>query len=177
MSAMSNPAAFVTVAVLAVGLVACGFDIATRRIPNWLTAGAALAAVAFHLYTGGFSGAAFSFGGLLVGLAIFFPIFALGALGGGDVKLMACLGAWLGPVSALWIALYAAIAGGVMAVVISVARGYTGRAFDNIWLLLTHWRVGGIRPLPELTLKESKGPRLAYALPITIGAVMTLWAR
>ena len=38
-------------------------------------------------------------------------------------------------------------------------------ALSNIWLLLTHWRVSGIRPLPAVTLQTTRGPRLAYAIP------------
>ena len=76
-------------AVVLVGCVASAFDLATRRIPNALTFGASAAAVAFHLLTGGLSGAGSSLAGLAVGLLVFFPIFALGGLGAGDVKLLA----------------------------------------------------------------------------------------
>ena len=40
------------------------------------------------------------------------------------------------------------------------------QAYRNVYLLLTHWRVGGVRPLPELTLEHGHAPRLAYAVPI-----------
>jgi hypothetical protein len=70
--------------------------------------------------------------------------------------------------------MYAAMAGAGMALVVVLAQGYARQAFANIWLLLCHWRIVGIRPLPELTLEQGKGPRLAYALPITVGAVVTL---
>jgi hypothetical protein len=29
--------------------------------------------------------------------------------------------------------------------------------------------------LPELTLQGARGPRLAYAVPIAIGTLVTLW--
>jgi prepilin peptidase CpaA len=126
---------------------------------------------------GGISAFGFSIAGLAVGLAIFFPVFALGGTGAGDVKLLASLGAWLGPAGVLWTAMYAAMAGGAMALVVVLAHGYARRAFSNIWLLLCHWRVAGVRPLPEVTLEHGSGPRLAYALPITVGAVVTLCLR
>jgi len=165
------------VAVLLVGAIACVFDLRTRRIPNALTFGGALIALGFHLWVGGFSALGASLAGLAVGLAIFFPIFALGGIGAGDVKLLACMGAWLGPMAALWTAMYGAMAGGAMALVVVLVRGYGRQAFKNMWLLLMHWRVVGVRPLPELTLEHGKGPRLAYALPITAGAVVTLCLR
>jgi prepilin peptidase CpaA len=164
-------------AVVAIGVVASISDLRTRRIPNALTFAAAAAATAFHVLTGGLSGLGLSLAGLAVGLAVFFPIFALGGLGGGDVKLLACLGAWLGPAGALWTALYAAMAGGAMAVLVILFRGYVRQASKNIWMLLCHWRVAGVSQLPELTLEHGRGPRLAYALPIAIGAMVTLCVR
>ena len=50
--------------------------------------------------------------GWAVGLAMFLPVFALRGIGGGDVKLVAALGAWIGPGAAVWLALWAAVAGG-----------------------------------------------------------------
>ena len=113
--------------------------------------------------------------GLGVGLAVFFPFFALGGLGGGDVKLMAALGTWIGGSLAVWTALYGAVAGGVMAVGVGLAHGYLRQAFSNIGGLLLFWSVQGVRPVPALTLEHGHGPRLPYALPIFIGLVAALW--
>ncbi len=158
-----------------VALAGCFFDVRTRRIPNVLTFGAALAGLSFHTLTGGMSGFLSSVAGAGVGFALFFPLFALGGMGAGDVKLMAALGAWLGPAGAAWTALYAAIAGGVMAVVVALGRGYLRTAFANVWTLLGFWRFVGIRPLDGITLQTSKSPRLPYALPITAGLFAALW--
>ena len=165
------------VAVLLVGVIACGYDVPTKRIPNVLTLGGALAAFIFHVVAGGLPGFGSSLLGWGAGLIVFFPLFALGGLGAGDVKLLGCLGAWLGPVDAVRTAMFAAIAGGAMAFLLVLARGYARKAFANLWLLLAHWSVAGIRPLPELTLEGGRGPRLAYAVPITAGALVTLWLR
>ena len=54
---------------------------------------------------GGLPGLGLSLGGWLVGCALFLPWFLLRGMGAGDVKLLAALGAWLGPRDALWIAL------------------------------------------------------------------------
>lgn len=162
-------------AVLFVGAAACVYDLRSRRIPNALTLGGAAAAVAFHTVAGGPPGLGMSLGGWAVGAALFFPVFALGGMGAGDVKLLACFGAWLGPVETFWMAIFAAISGGLMGVAVALAHGYLRTAFANVWLLLGYWRVAGVRPLPELTLEHGRGPRLAYALPITAGALVTLW--
>src|SRR6187402_2302320 len=79
-----------------IALAACMTDLRTRRVPNALTLGAALAAVAFHAATSAGSGLLFAVLGWGVGLLMFLPLFALRGIGGGDVKLLAALGAWLG---------------------------------------------------------------------------------
>jgi prepilin peptidase CpaA len=113
--------------------------------------------------------------GLVVGLLVFFPFFALGGMGGGDVKLMAALGAWVGWQAIVWTALYGAVAGGALALVVAVGHGYLRQALSNIGGLLLFWSAQGIRPMPALTLEHGAGPRLPYAIPIFVGLVVALW--
>ena len=157
--------------------LACISDLRTRRIPNVLTFSFAACALLFHLITGGWNAAAWSLGGCLLGAVLFFPMFALRGMGGGDVKLLAAIGAWLGPGQVAIVALATSIAGGVLGLIVAVGYGYLRTALSNLWMLLTHWRVAGVRPLPAVTLQGAKGPRLAYAVPIAIGTVVTLWLR
>jgi prepilin peptidase CpaA len=164
-------------AVLTVALVACMTDLRSRRIPNVLTFGAAAAGIVFHAVVPGGDTVTTAVLGWVVGAGVFFIPFALGGLGGGDVKLLAALGAWLGPAGIIWAALYTGVAGGVMAIVAAVASGYSRKAMSNIYLLLAHWRVAGVRALPQLTLDTSEGPRLAYAIPIFAGTVVAIWLK
>ena len=157
--------------------LACVSDLRTRRIPNVLTLSSAVAAVTFHFVAGGWPAAGWSLVGLFVGALLFFPMFALRGMGAGDVKLLAAVGAWLGPGQVVTAALATSIAGGVIAIFVAVAYGYLRRALVNLYLVLTHWRVAGLQPLPAVTLEQAKGPRLAYAVPIAIGTVVTLWLK
>jgi prepilin peptidase CpaA len=154
---------------------ACWFDVRTRRIPNRLTVPAAalglIAATAAH----GGAGIVSSAAGLFVGLLLFFPLFALRGLGAGDVKLLGALGAWLGASVVLGVAFYTTLAGGVLALGLIVKHRYGGQAMRNLWLLLTHWRVFGLRPLDALTLETSAGPKLPYALPTAVGLALAFW--
>jgi prepilin peptidase CpaA len=164
-------------AALTVSLLACVCDVARHRIPNTLTGPAALLGLVLCFAAGGVHGALLGLAGIAVGLIVFFPLFALGGMGAGDVKLLAALGAFLGPAAVAWTALYAAMAGGVMAVVVGFAHGYLRTAVSNTWTLLGFWRVAGLQPLAGMTLATSKSPRLPYALPITAGLLMTLWLK
>ena len=92
-------------AVIAISMIACITDLRTRRIPNVLTFGAAIAGLVAHIALDGASGALTAAGGWLTGLLIFLPFFALGGMGGGDVKLLAALGAWFGAYDTLYLAL------------------------------------------------------------------------
>jgi prepilin peptidase CpaA len=161
--------------VMAISAVACIVDVRTRRIPNVLTFGAALGGLLIQITFYGVNGALAATGGWLVGTLLLLPFFALRGLGGGDVKLLAGLGAWLGPGETLWLAAYSALAGGALAVVVALARGYLKTAFRNVWFMFAYWRTVGFQPVPNLTLDSAKTPRLAYAIPIFAGTVMTLW--
>lgn len=76
-------------------------DIRSRRIPNWLTLLMAAGGVAQSFL----ATRTVSPGGSLLGIpaaaAVPLVLFAIGAVGGGDVKLMAGVGAWMGPGRAL----------------------------------------------------------------------------
>jgi len=161
--------------VLVISLIACVTDLHSRRIPNLLTFGGALGALIFHILTSGQAGLLASSGGWVTGIALFFAPFALGGMGGGDLKLLAALGAWVGPRDIVWLALYAGVTGGLMALLVALVRGYLRQAFSNIWLLLAHWRTVGLGPVHELSLEGSNGPRLAYAVPIFVGTLVTVW--
>ena len=160
---------------LAVSALACATALRTSRIPNPVTLGGAVVAAVYALMFDGMGGLAFSALGWAVGLVVFLPFYMLGGLGAGDVKLVACLGAWLGPSTALWTGLYAALAGGVMAILLGLATGYLGSAVRNVFELLVHFRQFGVRPHPTLTLERGNGPRLPYALPIAAGAIAAMW--
>jgi prepilin peptidase CpaA len=165
------------VAVVATGVVACLCDLSTRRVPNVLTFGTAAAALVVAFATGGWTGFGMAAAGWGVGCALFLPWFLLGGMGAGDVKLLAGLGAWLGPTGALWAALLAGVAGGPLALIVAATKGYVRQSFTNLWGLLMFWRVAGIQPLPTLTLRTAQSPRLPYALPISVGAGLALWLR
>ena len=162
-------------AAVTISFAACLTDLRWRRIPNALTLGGAAAALVVHTALRGTSGASSAAAGWAVGLGLFLPIFALRGIGGGDVKLLAALGAWLGPMPAVWLAFWSAIAGGVFALAVAGARGYTRQAFTNVWGMLSYWRVMGMQPHPAVTLETAAGPRLPYSLPIAAGLGMTLW--
>jgi len=172
-----SSSSFVALVALTVGFIACITDLRHRRIPNLLTFGAAALALMFHGVVDGLPGLQSAALGWLAGTALFLPFFLLGGMGGGDVKLLAALGAWMGPGDAFWLAIYASLAGGAMAIVVSIARGYLTTALRNLRSLLAYWSLVGPRPMASLTLEHGDAPRLAFAIPMLVGTMVMVWLR
>jgi len=164
------------IALVLVGTGAA-IDLRTRRLPNLLTFGGAAAAFAYHGWTSGAGGLGHSLAGWAVGIALFLPMFLLRGMGAGDVKLLGAVGAWLGPIGALWSGLFSVFAGGVLALLVGARHKYLGQAFRNLWGMLGFWRAVGIRPLPGMTVEDSVGPRLAYGAAIAAGTLAAVWLK
>lgn len=98
-------------------LAACAHDLRARRIPNGLVLATLGAGLAHAAAAAPAPGLAVALLGVLAGLATWLPLYALGMLGAGDVKLFAAAAAWLGPHGVLPATLYAALAGGALALV------------------------------------------------------------
>jgi len=161
------------------GLVGTGavIDVRTRRLPNALTFGGTAAAFVYHWSLGGLTGLGHSAAGWALGIALFLPMFLLRGMGAGDVKMLGAVGAWLGPMGALWSALYSVFAGGILALAVGARHGYLGKAFQNLWVLFGFWRATGVKPLSGLTLADARGPRLAYGVAIFAGTVAAVWLK
>jgi prepilin peptidase CpaA len=149
-------------AVLAPGVLlttllsaACVSDLRSRRIPNGLVAATfalALACAAHPRPPAPFAvGIPAALAGAAFGLALWLPLYALGALAAGDVKLFAAAAAWLGPAGVLPASAYAALAGGVLALVWVAAGTVRG-----------HRDAARARGLP-------------YGLAVTAGALAVAW--
>ena len=86
-----------TLSPFLLSVVMAAGDWRSRRIPNYLTFGGALAGVAFQTAVFGWPGLAQALLGLFLGLGLLLLPYVLGGMGAGDVKALAALGAWLGP--------------------------------------------------------------------------------
>jgi Flp pilus assembly protein protease CpaA len=99
------PLSVVAVVVLA---AACT-DVWGYRIPNVLTLPLFLSGLAYHAFIGQTIGLSGSAWGVLVGTLPFVALYAMGGMGAGDLKLMAGVGAWLGP----WFTVHVIIVSGL----------------------------------------------------------------
>ena len=100
-------------------LVAAATDLKARIIPNRLNLAIALAAPLWW-WASKASGTDMLLHAALAGgmLALFGALFALGMMGGGDVKLIAALALWLPPQALLTMLVWMAIAGGILTLIV-----------------------------------------------------------
>lgn len=108
--------------------------------------------------------------GLLVCGGVLGLVALAGGMGGGDVKLMAAVGALVGIPDALWALLYAALLGGALAVGMALVRGDLLRALKNIGA----WTKGAVRLSKERPALGQGAPLyVPYGVAIALGAI---WA-
>lgn len=162
----------VMVVILAVVLViAIGTDLRSSRIPNWLTFSAMGCALVGHAWLGGTPEMMFGLAGLGAGLGLFLLPYVSGGIGAGDVKLMAAIGAIVGPYGALLSGLLAIIVGGAYAVgAMCYQWGFATTARKLARAVHEVVLVGGLGWLNEFTLPF----RLRYGLAIAAGTLLFL---
>jgi len=149
--------------------VAAIYDLKSRRIPNRLTYPGMASALIFWTTVGGLDGALFSFSGLIVGMAIFFPFYLMGGMGAGDVKLLGLVGAACGVKEAFIVSLITALTGGVYALgLIAVRWAASGNALASLSFMMRHPVFS--EKLNLITSNhEGRYSRLCYGVCIAVG--------
>jgi len=153
-------------------LVAAGFDIRYRRIPNWLVSTGIIAGFAWNLYFSGWSGLGHAAAGLGLGFALYFPLYLLRARGAGDVKLLAAVGSVTGPGNCFWVFLLTALLGGLIAMVVLLLHKRVRHTFFNLsWIMSDLLKMRApYRSSDELDVTTAKGMRLPHGAMIAVGA-------
>ena len=147
---MNMAFSWILLGLLAAALLACcWWDLKTRTIPNWLNLAIALGAVAFWIAVGlpVWPEVALRLAVAFVTFWVFAAAFAMGAMGGGDVKLIAALALWLPWQAVLVLLFLMSIAGGVLTLGYLIRHKLAKReekleipygvaiAFGGLWLI------------------------------------------
>ena len=158
-------------------VVAAGIDLYARRIPNWLVVPFLLSGVLVQSTTGGLSGAGRSLAGVGLAVLLFGPPCFLRAMGMGDLKLAAGVGAWIGPSQFLFAFVVTAIVGGIIAVCYGLRHGSLGNCLDNTGELVVDLAKGRLRQHGDIRLGSAKAQSIPYAPAIAIGTLFSFFAR
>jgi len=159
-------------------IVAAVTDLRSRRIPNWLTLSGVLSGIAMNVFIADhwWDGLKFSLLGLALGFGIYVVLYVLRAMGAGDVKLMAAVGAIVGAENWFGIFVVTALAGGVLAIVFSILKKRLGTTFWNVGFILSEMKHG--RPAylgkEELDVKSSKALRMPHGAVIALSTFIFL---
>jgi prepilin peptidase CpaA len=128
-----NHSVVISATIVSAGvLVAAATDLWKFKVHNALTVPLGLMGLIYHACVGGWPGLGASFLGAAFGFSILFLFYVMGGMGGGDVKLMAAIGAWLGAPLTFVVFMVSSIAAGVYAVGLIVAH----RQFRKTWVNL-----------------------------------------
>ena len=186
------PLGFVCLAMV----VAAVIDGWKLKVPNWLTfplvlSGWALGlAHSFGLLTSsGSGGIGASLAGTALGFALLFPVYAIGGMGAGDVKMQMGFGAWVGAFYGLaapegrpgalgiifWAFCLAVLIGGVLATVMILVRGQFARNWANTRAIVGDLLTSAVGDAAQRAARRK--PRmhlLPYGIPLCLGFVSYL---
>jgi prepilin peptidase CpaA len=169
--------------VVSFALTAAAGDARWRKIPKSLTTAAMLAGLSFHAFKaihgltmgGSIRGGIFEFGysaaACLIGFAIGLTFFQLGAIGGGDVKLIMALGAMLGLPRWLFAMEVAIFAAAAIALIQALRRGLLKQTLANIvdtfrWVLTK-----GVRQHPVINVSNAAMLRAPFGIAAAVGTL------
>ena len=146
---------------------ACYGEIRSRRIPNWLTLGGIALGLGAAAIEGGWDGLCDSALGRAIAGGLFLPFCLVGVVGGGDMKLMAAVGAIVGWPMVLRVVCNTCIAGGVISVAIMAWNGVLLSTLANVFRIM----VG----MPRRNQGLRNPPMVPYALAITLGTLVAVF--
>lgn len=167
-----SPAAFGVVALFVATCIAT--DLRSRRIPNALT----LSGIGTGLVLGGFldglGGCLAAAAGALLAVVLLLAPFAMGGIGGGDVKMMAAIGSLIGPRALLASLLAGMLLGGLVAVGVLMRRGRLGETLFAMGATIRSALM--TRSLDPLRASASapNAVALPYSIPLGIGTMLVL---
>ena len=156
--------------------IAVTTDLRFRRIPNLLLLPALSLALMLHAIDAGMAGLVTAAGGLVLGLAMLMPLYAVGGMGAGDVKLLGVIGSFLGPGGAVVAGLATMIAGAVLGIVFLLWQRCWPALGSQIAQFSSPHNIAA--PTPPIFQRAQSGSQksyIPYAPAIAAGTIVALW--
>lgn len=144
-------------------------DIRSMRIPNWITVTALLTGLLVQAVVQGWQGLLFAICGAVAGFVLLLIMYSIGAVGAGDVKLFAGIGAWTGVLFTAQVIMYSVFFGALIGWVIVLRRREMGMRLRKTINSLTGFLVLG--NLSVLKGHEAELLRFPFMLAVIPGSV------
>jgi prepilin peptidase CpaA len=174
---MSLPPFAIRIFLEVLVIVAAIWDIRTRRIPNWLTLSGVILALAINTFiyqpVSTWFGVVFSLKGLGLAFGVYFVLYLLRAMGAGDVKLMAAVGAAAGWENWIGILVLTSVAGAVFGLILVAFKGRLRKTLGNLGIIVSSLGHGRApyKETPELDVSSDKAMRLPHGALIALGTL------
>lgn len=152
---------------------ACWRDLKEHRIPNRLCGLIVVSGFAVHGMLKGWSGLEDSLAGAAAGFGLLIVLWLIHAMGAGDVKYMAGVGAWLGPEMTFYAVIAGILIGGAISVGMIVYQRTWNRFATNMGLMLVKLTSARTAFGEFASSRQFSGDGKAsvpYAIPLTLGA-------
>lgn len=151
--------------------IAFYFDLKYRIIPNWLTFGGIAVGIVGHFILPGWEPLKLSLIGAGFGFVVLLPFFWVGGMGGGDVKLMAAIGALQTWPDVFFSLCYGGLIGGIMALVILIVKGRFLMSFKLIGrTIFTLFHPS----YKFIAIKEEETIQFPYGVALVAGTLLRL---
>lgn len=160
-------AAILIYAVLAISVTGALTDLICGKIFNWLTIPALIAGLVASCWIGGWEGLSSALIGTVVALVLYGWMFAMGAMGAGDVKFLMALGAWGGLRFVIETAILGVAVGGVLAVLMLI---FSGKMPSFIRRMHYFFLTVFYSELEVETPKIDRSVTMPFGIPIAIAA-------
>jgi prepilin peptidase CpaA len=148
------------------------YDVRYRRIPNAFVLSALAAGLAMNAIFGGLPGVAASLGGCGLAFVLMFILHIFGAMGAGDVKLFAAIGAVTGAQLVFPTFLVVILTGGLLAIV-SIIRAGTVRTTSHRVLQIFVGMLPGWQ-MPKFAVPADRTHTIPYGVAITMGSIISI---
>src|SRR6267143_6446317 len=160
------------VLLLPLAVIIAYYDVRYRRIPNAFVLATLVGGVVINAIFAGFPGIAASLGGCALGFVLMFLLHVFGAMGAGDVKLFAAIGAVTGAQLVMPTFIVVILTGGLLAVVSIIRAGILITTMHRVLQILI-----GLLPgwqMPKFPVPADRTHTIPYGVAITMGSIISI---
>ena len=157
--------------LIPLAIIIAYYDVRYRRIPNPFVVATLVSGLAINAISGGFAGVWASFVGCALGFGLMFMLHLFGAMGAGDVKLFAAIGAVTGAQLVLPTFLVVILTGGLLAIISVIRAGALVTTMHRVLQILV-----GLLPgweMPRFAVPADRKHTIPYGVAITIGSIIS----
>lgn len=158
--------------LIPLAIIIAYYDVRYRRIPNAFVLATLVAGVAINAIFAGFPGVAASVGGCALGFVLMFMLHIFGAMGAGDVKLFAAIGAVTGAQLVMPTFIVVILTGGLLAFVSIIRAGMLVTTMHRVLQILV-----GLLPgwqMPKFAVRADRKHTIPYGVAITMGSIISI---